>query len=209
MRTLAMLVLLLSAAACARGESTDHILYRPLIERVDGTPVSRVLLVTPSRGALLVTRRFDDTTRVAAADVSESDWGELRRSLSRTRYFPSEAYSPRESPPTFLLRGRLGQVDVDLERDPEEPVEREVVRARAVLDRILAAMPAEADPVADASLFLESPSATVRRVAVDALRAVRDDELRDEEVRRAAGAALRAHARVEPDRRIVDRIGGK
>ena len=206
MRTGVLALLLAVAVSCGRPESFDYVAYKPPVGEVDGAATSMLLVLAEGPGALLVTRTFGRGTAVATGPVTTAEWEEIRATLARTRYFPEAAQSPRENPPTLQIYARLGEIRIDLTRDPLSPLEPEVAEVRDRLDALAAGLTVAEDPVAALAPFLASPMSGVRGPAVVALLQLRADLSWPPEVRRDAEKSLQAHLAVEEDREIVDRI---
>jgi hypothetical protein len=156
-------------AACSAGDPNDLILYKPPAAEVDGSYRTRSLLVTGVGAALGVERDATGGLWILEGQVPESELRPLLEDLRVSRHRRKEPAGTRGRTGPYQIWARIERKETSLRRYPEEPVAKEIKRAKDRLDATWESLTSPDDPVGVILAWLSSPIARVRGHAAAAL----------------------------------------
>lgn len=204
-RRLLIFVSLLLVPACNPGPSLDLVTYKAALVEVNGRARARTLQIT-SDGPVLGVERSVKGLWVRTGRIGEEAWNALRFALIDLRGVREREATRNPDAALFQVWARLGAREIDFRRDPEEPLEKDVVSVRARLDGIWEGLTEPEDVVGALIPFLDSVIPHVRGLAQSALASVMKSPDFPEEDRERARTALEDMLLREESPALVDTL---
>ena len=198
--------LLLSAVVgCSAPPDTDLVIYKAPVDRIEGRPRSRSLVVLGTLRALGLQRSPAGEMVVREGPVAKDDWDGLRENLGASKHLRPEP-TPGEGLLNYQIFARLGSGEFQLRRRVDEPVAKAVASARERLEAQWEALPVAADPVDALESWVSSPSVRVRGLATQGLLLARTSPSVPERGQERADLIIHGRLESETDAAILELI---